>query len=75
MTQASAQGSGDGEQHFEGVGASVDAALHDAILVANRSSDETFGFRAEVVAWGVEAIGIGGARSFWVRVKRTSAPR
>ena len=65
----------DDDKEFEGVGHSVDAALHDAILVASRSNGDASGIRAEVVSWGIDAIGIGGARSFWVRVRRKNASR
>lgn len=73
MTQAEPQGC-DEATEFVGAGQNVNDAVLDAILAANRQSNESFGTHAEVVAWGVNAIGIGGACSFWVRIKKGPVP-
>ena len=56
------------ESMFDGVGQSVDAAVLDAIKVA-AGSKTTAEVKFEVVDWGISITGIGGARSFWARVR------
>lgn len=74
MAEADMKDAGHGGTEFVGAGQTVNDAVLDAILAANLQSNDSFGTQAEVVAWGVSAIGIGGACSFWVRIKKAQLP-